>query len=128
MFEFDMSKIDDQDLNDTIKSLLLLTQKPVSPAAGVPGEADDNIGFHYLLNLMSDEAERRNNGDIGDEITIQLPFGEMTGAHVWALLKFTGAVVVTAAQGEPSEMAQFFGGILLEIEDSAKKVSMATWN
>ena len=121
MFRFDMSKIDNHDLNDTIESLLLLT------AANVTGQTD-NLGFHYLLNLASDEAELRNNGEIGDEIGIELPFSEMTGAHVWALLQFTGAVVEAAAKGEPSATVQFFARIIEEIEFAALRVASATNN
>lgn len=120
MFIFPMNALDDIDIENTIQALDFVLTK-------MPGQ-DDNPCFEYLLQTMSDERARRAGEYIERQTEIALPLFESTPAHVWALLRFAGAVVVTAAQGEPSEMAQFFCGIVLEIEDSAKKVSMATWN
>ena len=119
MFKFDMSNLDDRDINDVIEALY--------KCACVEGQRD-NIGLQYLLGVMCEEGERRNGGDIGGEVEIDIPIGEMTAAHLLYLTRFLCAVLQAAAKGEPSEMARFFAGVVNEIEAAAMKMAASVAN
>ncbi len=120
MFTFDMSRFDDRDLNDTLRALhFLLT---------AVAEQQDNVGVQYLAAIMSDEAERRNQGDIGDEVGVELPLGEMRPSHIWCLTRFVCALCEKAAHGEPSEMGRFFAGVVNEIERGVGLMQVARLN
>jgi len=118
-FKFQMSSLDGRDINHAIEGLY--------QCARIEGQRD-NIGLQYLLGLMCEEGERRNAGNIGGEIQVVIPFGEMTPAHVWLLTRFVCALVQAAAKGKPSAMAQFFARVIDEIELFAMRVQSSVAN
>jgi hypothetical protein len=119
MFNFDMSKLDARDLADTIRALDYLLEHQ-------PGQ-DDNPLYLYLLEVLSDEAERRQGADIPAKREVCLPVGEATGGHVWALVVFASSLI-KASKDWPSAMTIFFARTIDEIERAAHTLKAATMN
>jgi hypothetical protein len=120
MFQFDLAAIEDRDVNDCIEALALFLD-------AVAGQRD-NPCFVYLLEIFRAEAKRRQDHEPGGAVEVILPLGDSTYAHIWALLKFTGAVVEMAAKGKPSAAGQFFGRIIDQIEAATQRAASAAMN
>jgi hypothetical protein len=120
MFRFNVGAIEDRDIRDIISALSLFLD-------AVSGQRN-NPCFIYLLELMRAEETRREDDEPGGVVEVMLPMGDCTGAHVWALLKFAGGVVETAARGLPNPAGQFFGQIVDQIGIASERLQSAALN
>jgi hypothetical protein len=123
MFKFDLAMLDDRDIRDTVSAMDIFLST-------VAGQAN-NPCFEYLRDGMKTEAVRRKVAEDAEEdsvVNVILPLAESTDAHVWALLKFTSAVIQAGVKGRPSEMLRFFARIIDEIQSVNERYQSAVVN
>jgi hypothetical protein len=109
MFQFDLSRLDDDDVRDSIRACTLIRDH-------VPGQKDNPL-IEYLRRLL----EARPG-----LTTIILPIGDATGAHVLCLARL-GYDVIGMAEDRQA-LGQFFSAVVHELESSVAHVASAAMN